>query len=701
MDVSRGLSLRKKRSVKPKISAPIQQGSGGPKDNASLRSVSADRRRPQLVSNSSGSSQAIPRVRQQASENTADYVKRRYSTRITALPKDFGDVPTLPDVPDQFLSEPPARSAARAGGRDIINEKPQVDRRALDDPNLPVEQYVAKLLANATDGDIKDYQRDLGKIQHQTSTDLQHNVLQNRNQFIKISREAERLKGEMRGLRNLMSDLTNTLGQTNATLGITTDESTTSRKYRNRSSVANLEAMWSTHLQELWRRVEGSQKFLPAIPGRHVLHESGRWVELNTATFKPRRRVHVILLNDHLLIAIEKKRLDPNSPNPDSAKLKTGASTTNQLVTDQCIPLQDVEITDLGSKPENIANRRGSRQTMVNAVGVRYGNDSFTYAAVGSESEKVALLAKFRKAVADLKKFLHIDVDDQVGAVTPRGGLTNSRNGVGNKSPSELPSTDRSSMLVEVDGRQQNFRWVENQVDELDIDIALQRFEDAVEKVEKLRRIAKSNKNNTVVKDLADGKVQERAAKLANAIIRQLVDTNSFINATKKHTGHLIKLGYEARASEAFLEARTNVLKARTRYFISENVIFDPNRLTHLYLPPHAELTKVFDSQCTDNGDLHQYIYQISFIYFTLIQHTVKIYQACFAQPHHSAAVSWAKRHVDELNSLLARQIKALPKSSADRKECMETARAHAGLLNEVGIDFRNLIGRGVEGEKS
>src|SRR6202012_2433874 len=130
-----------------------------------------------------------------------------------------------------------------------------------------------------------------------------------------ISKEAEKLKGEMRMLRTLMSELTTTLGQTTSASGLGGD-TITARKQANRSSVANLEALWNSHLQTLWKRVEGSQKYLPAIPGRHVLYESGRWVELNSATWKPRRKVHLILLNDHLLIAAEKKKPQENAKDP-------------------------------------------------------------------------------------------------------------------------------------------------------------------------------------------------------------------------------------------------------------------------------------------------------------------------------------------------------------------------------------------------
>ena len=529
-----------------------------------------------------------------------------------------------------------------------------------------IEIDVARLLANASEQDIQVYQQDLGKVKNRTSTDLQYNAYQNRSQFIKISQEADKLKGEMRALRNLMSDLTSTLNQTNAALGINTSDTVSARKYANRSSVANLEAMWSTHLQELWRRVEGSQKFLPAIPGRHVVHESGKWVELNTATFKPRRRVHLILLNDHFLIACEKKRMD-GSPNPEGAKLKAGASH-NQLVADKCLPIQEVEVVDLASPQDGRTRRNSQQHNIGNAINVRVGGESFTFATMGSSdlTEKTTFLAKFRKAVADMRKLLHADIDDHaMGGASSRKRLDGSNANLP-KSPGQISSTTRGSMLVEVDGQQQNFRWVENQVDELDIAIALQRFEDAVERVDKLRRIAKSNKNNSVVQDLVDGKVQERATKLAKSITRQLVERSSYLNATKKHTGWLIKLGFEARASEAFLEARGDALIARSGH-------------------------------CVNTGDLHQYMYQVSFTCFTMIRNTVRIYQACFPQNTTSACVRWAKRHVDEFNALLARQVNRLPKENEERNACMDTVKAHAEMLGEVSIDFRNLVGQGVE----
>lgn len=132
-----------------------------------------------------------------------------------------------------------------------------VDVKALRDPNLRPEQYIAGLLSDASEQDIDEYQQALQKLRNRASTDLQQNVYQNRSQFIKISKEAEKLKGEMRALKNLMSDLkTNTTALRAASSqgpAPSTDfdsgfPSTLSKRDK-RSSVADRTAMWNSQLQ--------------------------------------------------------------------------------------------------------------------------------------------------------------------------------------------------------------------------------------------------------------------------------------------------------------------------------------------------------------------------------------------------------------------------------------------------------------------
>jgi NAD-specific glutamate dehydrogenase len=94
-------------------------------------------------------------------------------------------------------------------------------------------------------------------MRNRTSTDLQQNVYQNRTQFIKISKEAEKLKGEMRALRNLMSELKSNTTALRAASSLATPDPTgfdesfpsTLNKRDKRSSVADRTAMWNSQLQ--------------------------------------------------------------------------------------------------------------------------------------------------------------------------------------------------------------------------------------------------------------------------------------------------------------------------------------------------------------------------------------------------------------------------------------------------------------------
>ena len=365
---------------------------------------------------------------------------------------------------------------------------------------------------------MREYQATLLKIKNRASSDLQQNVYQNRTQFIKISKEAEKLKGEMRTLRGLMSELSSSLSQ--ASVGFSVPEPraiqedgvSRARKLANRSSLANLEAMWTVQLHALWKNVEGSQKFLPAIPGRHVLHESGYWVELDAATWKVRRPAHIFLLNDHLLVATKKKKqmestviMDGNEPQKSSAK----------LIADNCWPLQDIDIIDITS-----SSPVGDKKVMSNAISIRHGHKSFTYRFdKPSTSEKANLLLAFRRAADELRKSLRTETEETNTRVPRVTGKFSTRDLALSKQPALMQimsnSKERSEILIEVDGKHQNLRWVESQFDELDSEIALQKFEDAVRHVEKFRRIARGLKNNALAQDLIAMKVDERARRLA------------------------------------------------------------------------------------------------------------------------------------------------------------------------------------------
>lgn len=561
-----------------------------------------------------------------------------------------------------------------------------MDTRALKDPNLQAEKYVQTVLADATEGDIHSYQNELQNIKTHASTDLQHNVYQNRTQFIKISKEADKLKSEMRTLRTLMSELTSALGHATSAGGaeLTNGNSLSAadRKRANRSSVANLEAMWSTHLQVLWKRVEGSQKFLPALPGRHIIMESQRWVELNAATWKPRRRVALVLLNDHLLIASEKKRNDLLPGENDSKSKRQsmyqappGQSRTVH-VAERCWALQDVSLADISATASADHASRKEHAAMKNAINIRAGNESFTYATPDS-AEKAGMLVAFRKAQEDLRKQVAAEHAKRGAEINDLAVLTGRDPKLLKKAVAAEAAEDAKkpgglsrsgSVLMDAEGRQQSIRSVEGQIDALDIDIALQRFEDAVGKVEKLRKLARSVRSNATASEIISAKVDERANKLAASIGRQLVLSSAGMERTKTNVSWLLRLGFEEMARTRYLESRTETIRVRAR-------------------------------QLPFTGALPPYLHALAFTTFRLLLHTFRTFSSSFPPASGSAIVKWAKERVDEFNDLLERQLSSVDRGTKLWDECIEVVRSQAGVLAEVAVDFRGLVARGLVSE--
>ena len=504
-DKNKGFSLRQKKSKRVPVSGP--KPISAPISNATQHTVpSRNPARPNLNGKVEGG-------------NTADLVKRRYSTRFNQLP-DFSSVnapsiPSVPSVPNGY-AQPSSLGAPSAG----YGHKITVDANALKDPNFQPEKYSTALLADSSDQELRDFQSSLRKLRNRASNDLQQNVYQNRTQFIKISKEAENLREEMRTLRGLMSELTSAVSQASINVGapeprVALDDGARSRarKQANRSSVANLEAMWSAQLHSLWKNVEGSQKYLPAIPGRHVVIEQSHWLELDAATWKARRHAHIFLLNDHLMVATRrKKRLDPNA-------LSSGESqkSLTRVIADKCWPLQDIDMVDLAAVSAEVGLDKSG---MSNAISIRCGNESFTYRSdKPTSAEKTKLLQDFRRTADELRRTLRADMEEHSNKGKKNMDYVTTKNPVLSDKKVLLRSLsdakDRPEIMIEVDGKHQNLRWVEGQIDELDSEVALQRFEEAVRRIEKLRKLAKNLKGNMIAQDLITTKVDARAKKLA------------------------------------------------------------------------------------------------------------------------------------------------------------------------------------------
>ena len=266
--------------------------------------------------------------------------------------------------------------------------------------------------------------------------------------------------------------------------------------------------------------------------------------------------MQIFLLNDHLLIASRKKRKTEGS----------GADSRGppvKLVADRCWPLLDIEVVDMAGTSDSSSGRN----KLADAVMVRgVGQESVIYRTEKPEdTAKSTLMLNIRRTVEELRRGLQSEVEANNKAKETINYFASRDPGLLQKTALLETLSDIKDMLIEVDGKQQNLRWVESQMDELDIDIALQRLEPAVVRVEKMKALARGLKNNAVAQDFIEFKVEERCSRLATVITRELVDTHNEQRKTKRNVVWLTRLGFEDQAREAYLEARSSIIQKRSR----------------------------------------------------------------------------------------------------------------------------------------
>ena len=264
------------------------------------------------------------------------------------------------------------------------------------------------------------------------------------------------------------------------------------------------------------------------------------------------------MLNDHLLVASRKKRKNDGPSTPGDR------GPVTKLVADRCWHLLDVEVVDMAGTGDS----SNGRNKLADAIMVRGGgqNESFIYRTEKPEDpEKPALVLNIRKTVEELRRNLQSEREATNRAKETINYFASRDPGLLQKTELLETLSDIKDMLIEVDGKQQNLRWVESEMDELDINIALQQIEPAVARIQKLKSLAYSLKNNAIAQDFISFKVEERCTKLAALVVRELIRSHNDQKKTILNVNWLDRLGFQDRAREAYLEARGDIIKKRSR----------------------------------------------------------------------------------------------------------------------------------------
>lgn len=147
-------------------------------------------------------------------------------------------------------------------------------------------------------------------------------------------------------------------------------------------------------MQTLHSQIEGSSKFVPTTPGRHIITEMDGIMSLNPATYKVDHSVKFVLLDDFVLVARRRRRRH-NAEN-------------EKLIAERCWPLQETLVLDTKDAPcKSILYPTRSQPdapsclAMTNVFKIRHNKETHVY-RTEIAADKKSLLAQFRHVADEL-----------------------------------------------------------------------------------------------------------------------------------------------------------------------------------------------------------------------------------------------------------------------------------------------------------
>ncbi|KAG2136515.1 uncharacterized protein EDB93DRAFT_781949 [Suillus bovinus] len=302
-----------------------------------------------------------------------DKIKKRMSLRYAEISAPTeASVPDVPSVPIGLrpgaVRDPDELVLERAN----IREDPKIiDQRLLDKEDFDPDTYLKAKLANSTEVELRSLQSSLRSSKDDTAVELQRNVFKNYAEFVHISKEISVLENEVLELKESLSEWKSMP----SLLHIDESASASERRRNVRSSIADLRVLYANQMQTLHTQIEGSAKFAPTTPGRHVIYEMDGIYALNAATYRVSNTVKFVVLDDSVLVAKRRRRNNGEG---------------GRLVAERCWPLNEMLVLDTKDTA-----------TMTNVFKIRHQKETYVY-RTEAPSDKKSLLGQFRQVAEEL-----------------------------------------------------------------------------------------------------------------------------------------------------------------------------------------------------------------------------------------------------------------------------------------------------------
>lgn len=577
---------------------------------------------------------------------------------------------------DDSIRQKPAAMKSPAPGK----LSPAILRRMLADPKFNAKTFVRESLGDASAIEIDEFTSSLGELAVEVQEEAKDNVNKSYNEILTVNRDLSVASLELKQLRSSVSELSNMMQEffVMAEKRLQTEEHKEQfqrkgssagllppvgadgfDKKRDRSSVAILEKIWDNQLATLFKNVEGARKYIGNSPGRHILMESGDWIELNIATLKPLQSVHIFILSDMVLVASRPK---------DKQK---------ELLVAHCGHLRDVNVSFEGASSKRLSFSFGPSTRCI-------------YESRDPE-EAAHLLNVVRKAKDDFHDIYHAEEESakkikesfsylQYAQQTPgrentKSPVKNSRRSLGSFTPGKTGGEDMDNFLIQkismtmhsrtrsrdVTPLAQKLKSLSNGVEEIDIELGRLKFDKAVNALttleSQLKRLAdQGDDDDMMLYGLITLKLDQRRESVASKL-SQTISTTSETAPLMLAVKNMIRLGLPEDGLDLFLQNRSNLIKSL-----------------------------ILQTGSLDNPT--NYLIQIAVIRFQIIRKTVINFKDIFQNDKDkfsSILVNWCREEVERHFELID---KSLPSDETISPASIRSSRKQIDGLKSVGIDF-------------
>lgn len=563
--------------------------------------------------------------------------------------------------------------------RDIMNLRDPQVLKMLSDPQFNAEQFISARLADATASDIEKFNTQLRSLNINVQNDVKATALQTFEKLGEVSDNLETTSTEVKHLRNSINDLMDITVQMKESAEhtvqlemdlqneLTKTNSKRKKRARDRSSILVLEKMWASEMNSLFRHVEGAQKYISAIPGRHIIAESGRWQELNAATFKTLQPAHIFLLNDLILIATRKRKVQ-KQPLDDKQQL---------LVASQCWPLREAHLTEL--KLQN-----SSKDTY--AINIKYNSLSYVY-QTDRLDHYTKVLEGYKKARNELRDISEAENMKQKQLRDSMNLLALSDTGNGTHPTRNSLSRNSQIMLQDLSTRMHSrsrsldnsnvlrmLKSLDGRVDDVDVQIFHEDYQGSVTALDdiiiELEALSTScTQDEKVLYNVIELKVCAKKDKILKMLIKGLRLLFLSFSRIEKLIKALLALKQTQLAETLFLNNRSSFIE-----LLLDRVPFEKNI----------------------NGEpkTQDYIVSLSIVKFQSIKTTIEQYKKLFANDYQSQSylVSWGVEESEKHIVLLKRIIQNVKITETQLRDAIVSIHGQVESLKEEGLDVEYLL---------